>query len=353
MRDGKSHYRLGAENIPGEASVAQRVGRVSALRAFIVRRVHRVPCCPRSTYGAAAAHAARVRDAWPDDESAAQHRHAEVLDAEASSLEACAVAAPCQHPSRLAARAPQGDGIGVRAPLKPSARKGAPDDINDLVEPGAMADAVARIRRSSEDVPVITNPTVIHISSAPFTGARPGEALRCWRDVKPAQRIVEIPVAKASNAIRMIMSAPIARILKRARDIGNGDLPEVLTPDDFVFPHCGQIAARDALRAIGHALPHTYRTLAADCGIDDILSHVLFGPHAAKRERAIHHAACAHRGADHPRGATQSKVSQRIIELLKADPTQSSRLAHQTATTRRRRATAHCPTMYLLDGAIN
>ncbi len=73
------------------------------------------------------------------------------------------------------------------------------------------------------------------------------------------------------------MSAPIARILKRARDIGNGDSPEVLTPDDFVFPHCGQIAARDALRATGHALPHTYRTLAADCGIDDILSHVLLG----------------------------------------------------------------------------
>lgn len=63
-----------------------------------------------------------------------------------------------------------------------------------------------------------------------FTGTRPGEAARIrWRDVKPAQRVVLIPAAKASNTIRIVMSAPIARILKRARDLGK---PK--SPDDLV-----------------------------------------------------------------------------------------------------------------------
>ena len=49
-----------------------------------------------------------------------------------------------------------------------------------------------------------------------LTGMRPGEAARIrWRDVKPAHRIVEIPAAKASNTIQIVMCAAIARVLKR------------------------------------------------------------------------------------------------------------------------------------------
>jgi len=48
---------------------------------------------------------------------------------------------------------------------------------------------------------------------------RPATRIR-WRDVKPALRVVEIPGAKASNTIQIVMSAPIARVLKRARDLG-------------------------------------------------------------------------------------------------------------------------------------
>lgn len=55
-----------------------------------------------------------------------------------------------------------------------------------------------------------------------LTGMRPGEAARIrWRDVKPALRVVEIPGAKASNTIQIVMSAPIARVLKEARELVN------------------------------------------------------------------------------------------------------------------------------------
>jgi integrase len=63
---------------------------------------------------------------------------------------------------------------------------------------------------------------------------RPGEAGRIrWRDVKPTLRVVEIPGAKASNTIRIVMSAPIASVLKEARNLGK---PK--NRDTFVFTHC-------------------------------------------------------------------------------------------------------------------
>ena len=98
-----------------------------------------------------------------------------------------------------------------------------------------------------------------------LTGTRPGEAARIrWRDVKPALRVVEIPGAKASNTIQIVMSAPIARVLKEARDLGK---PK--NRDAFVFAHCGQVGQREDLPARGHALRHTWRTVAADCGVDE------------------------------------------------------------------------------------
>jgi hypothetical protein len=80
-----------------------------------------------------------------------------------------------------------------------------------------------------------------------LTGTRPGEAARIrWRDVKPALRVVEIPGAKASNTIQIVMSAPIARALKEARDLGK---PK--NRDAFVFAHCGQVGQREGFTGSG------------------------------------------------------------------------------------------------------
>lgn len=40
---------------------------------------------------------------------------------------------------------------------------------------------------------------------------------------------------------------------------------------------CSQISAREALPARGNMLRHTYRTVAADLGVDDLLIHFLMG----------------------------------------------------------------------------
>jgi integrase len=152
-----------------------------------------------------------------------------------------------------------------------------------------------------------------------LTGMRPGEAARIrWRDVKPALRVVEIPGAKASNTIQIVMSAPIARVLKRARDLGK---PKDW--DAFVFAHCGQVGQREDLPARGHALRHTWRTVAADCGVDELLAHFMLG-HVPQNisqayiTRLVLSAGPALRQA-------QRKVSRRILHLLGSDPTQEGR----------------------------
>jgi integrase len=151
-----------------------------------------------------------------------------------------------------------------------------------------------------------------------LTGMRHGEAARIrWRDVKPTLRVVEIPGAKASNTIQIVMSAPIARVLKRARDLGK---PK--GRDAFVFAHCGQVGQREDLPARGHALRHTWRTVAADCGVDELLAHFMLG-HVPQNisqayiTRLVLSAGPALRQA-------QRKVSKRILHLLGSDPTCAS-----------------------------
>ena len=148
-----------------------------------------------------------------------------------------------------------------------------------------------------------------------FTGARGGEIARIrWRDVHPRERVVEIPGAKKDNTIRLIMSAPIARILKRARDVGK---PK--DRDAFVFAHCGQVAQRENLPARGHDLRHSYRTVCADLHIEDHMVRVLQGwaPQSVSEGYLTRLVLAAGQGIR----AYQRKVSKRIIELLGADPT--------------------------------
>lgn len=45
----------------------------------------------------------------------------------------------------------------------------------------------------------------------------------------------------------------------------------------MVFPGCVHHPTRDNLPAFGNALRHSYRTVAADLGVDDLISHFLMG----------------------------------------------------------------------------
>ncbi len=164
-----------------------------------------------------------------------------------------------------------------------------------------------------------------------FTGMRPGEVARIrWRDVKPRERVIEIPDAKKDNTIRIIMSAPIARVLKRARDLGK---PK--DRDALVFEHCGHAGHRDELPRRGHDLRHSYRTVCGDLGIDDVIAHVLQGwrPRNISESYLTRLVLAAGQGVR----ASQRKVSKRTIGLLGADPTRPWNAAGDAL----RRSTSH------------
>jgi integrase len=145
-----------------------------------------------------------------------------------------------------------------------------------------------------------------------FTGARGGEISRIrWRDVYPRDRVIKIPGSKKDNTIRIIMSAPIARILKRARDLdGKGE---------FVFAHCTQAAQREKLPARGHALRHSYATVAANIGIDDAMIRILQGwaPRSMAEKYLTRMVLATGEGVR----TYQRKMSAKIVQLLGADPT--------------------------------
>ncbi|MGA8820538.1 MAG: tyrosine-type recombinase/integrase [Xanthobacteraceae bacterium] len=148
-----------------------------------------------------------------------------------------------------------------------------------------------------------------------LTGARPGEIARLrWRDVKPSARCVEIPNAKASKTIRIIMSASIARVLKRARDI-----TEPKNADALIFPHCEQISSRDALPYRGHDLRHTWKTVASECKVGDLFTGIMLGhmPEGVSEKYITRHVLTT--GTE--LRAAQRKVSARIVKLLGKDPT--------------------------------
>lgn len=152
-----------------------------------------------------------------------------------------------------------------------------------------------------------------------FTGMRPGEVARIkWRDVKPRERVIEIPGSKKDNTIRIIMSAPIARVLKRARNLERA-LGKPKDRDAFVFAHCGHAGHRDDLPRRGHDLRHSYRTLCADIHIDDAFVRILQGwaPRTVSEGYLTRLVLATGQGIR----AYQRQVSQKIIELLGADPT--------------------------------
>ena len=94
--------------------------------------------------------------------------------------------------------------------------------------------------------------------------------------MKDNERNLVIGKAKAGHDITIPITEEIAAALRMARDDA-AQLGLPAEPDALVFPGCSQISAREALPARGNMLRHTYRTVAADLGIDDLLIHFLMG----------------------------------------------------------------------------
>ncbi len=113
--------------------------------------------------------------------------------------------------------------------------------------------------------------------TALLTGTRPGELARLrWANVKHNERNLVIGKAKAGQDIVIPITEEIAAALQMARDDAE-QLGLAVAPDSLVFPGCSQISAREVLPARGNMLRHTYRTVAADLGVDDLMIHFLMG----------------------------------------------------------------------------
>jgi integrase len=148
-----------------------------------------------------------------------------------------------------------------------------------------------------------------------LTGARPGELGRLkWADVLPRERVLVIRGAKADNDIRIPLSAAIARELKRAHDAARADKIE----SEYVFParDDGHIVKFDCdgLPAHGMALRRTWRTVAADAGVDELLAHFMLGhvPAGISRGYVSKMMLASGQGMR----AAQRTISRRIVSLL-------------------------------------
>jgi integrase len=144
-----------------------------------------------------------------------------------------------------------------------------------------------------------------------LSGCRPGELSRLRRsDIKPRQRLFVIPRGKSGNDIRVVLSSPIVKALRLAL---SGERRRG-TDADLVFPGCKFPQATDRLPVTGHPLRRTYRTVAADIGINPVLtsilmSHSLDGINASYINELVLTSGPGLRAA-------QRGISNRIVTLL-------------------------------------
>jgi integrase len=147
-----------------------------------------------------------------------------------------------------------------------------------------------------------------------LVGPRPGELARLrWSEFKDDERNLVIGKAKGGKDIVIPISELIAASLQLARADAE-QLGYDISPDALIFPGCSQGGHRDPLPARGNMLRHTYRTVAADLGIDELISHFLLG-HAPDGISQKYIATLILSNGPKMR-EEQDRMSRRLVELL-------------------------------------
>jgi integrase len=140
-----------------------------------------------------------------------------------------------------------------------------------------------------------------------LTGMRSGEAGRLrWSDVNCRARTVTIHNSKSGAGIVVPMSWPIASALRMAREVGREG-------QELIFPNARKWS--DDIPAKGHTLRHSWRSVAADLGVNEILARLLLG-HSLTGVNQSYITAHLLSGGPGLRGA-QATISKRIVALLK------------------------------------
>jgi integrase len=147
-----------------------------------------------------------------------------------------------------------------------------------------------------------------------LVGPRPGELARLrWEAYSDNERTLVIAKAKAGKDIVIPVSDEIVAALKMAREDAK-QLGYSVAPDALIFPGCAQAGHRDDLPARGNMLRHTYSTVAADLGIDELIRHFLMG-HAPEGISQKYIATLILANGPKMR-EEQNRMSRRMVELL-------------------------------------
>ena len=137
-----------------------------------------------------------------------------------------------------------------------------------------------------------------------LTGARGGEAARIeWGDVDLRARSFTLRHTKSSADIVVPTTAAIEYALRLAR---HGPRTGRVWP--------GAVKWKDSLPYQGHALRHTYITLAADINVNEVLVRLLVG-HSLRGVHQDYITKVVMGGGEGLKGA-QRRISRKIIELL-------------------------------------
>ena len=151
-----------------------------------------------------------------------------------------------------------------------------------------------------------------------LSGMRPGELSRLkWVDVLPRQRCFVIRNAKSKKLghdIHVPLSAAICRELKRARNAARAAKIESV----YVFParadgHVKKFDC-DSLPVWGMAYRRTWRTVAAELGVDELIAHFCLGHIPAGISRG--YVAKLILSSGQAMRAAQRVVSRRMLTLM-------------------------------------
>jgi integrase len=161
----------------------------------------------------------------------------------------------------------------------------------------------------------IENPTrkAYHLFAL-LTGARPGEAARLRVDALDAKRrTLTIKKSKTGINVTIPLSVGIVQVLRMARRARGDD------PSPYVFPARGPKGHpirfdKDGLPEYANVLRHTYISIAASLGIDELTqtmltTHAPRGVHQRYFVRMILSSGPAMRAA-------QAKISRKTLDLL-------------------------------------
>ena len=172
--------------------------------------------------------------------------------------------------------------------------------------------------------------------AALLTGCRPSELANIRLsdiDLKSRMLIIRNPKAELdihlpitpeiAFALAMSINAPPQVIVQKGlRGMEPGEVRVVerkkphgeVIADDFVFPGCRQVGQRSGLPISGNALRHTFRTIAVDCEISEMLIHFLCGHALDGVSEEYTNKLMIEKGP--AMRAAQEKISARMFELL-------------------------------------